>query len=74
MLLTQFVHSDCTFPKFENSIASRFRPSDDNEHAAGNHFWNVAGVDSVSVVSDVGAVAGRQVAAARLARTAVSLL
>jgi hypothetical protein len=22
--LTQFVHSDCTFPKFQNSIVSRF--------------------------------------------------
>jgi hypothetical protein len=46
---------------------SRFRPSDPG-HAAGNHFGNVAGVDSVSVVSDVGAVAEGQIAAARSAR------
>jgi hypothetical protein len=49
--LTQFVHSDCTFPKFQNSIVSRFFSRvTANDHASGNHFGNVFGVDSVSVV------------------------
>ncbi|SHG54525.1 hypothetical protein SAMN05444169_2983 [Bradyrhizobium erythrophlei] len=51
MSLTQFVHSDCTFPKFQNSIVSRFFSRvTANDHASGNHFGNVFGVDSVSVV------------------------
>jgi hypothetical protein len=38
------VHSDFTFPKFKNSIVSRFSRVTGHEHAAGNHFWNVAGL------------------------------